>query len=251
ERYGQRVSFVHAATVVSPGVAEGTIEPLQKRATELQALLEDTAGRASGRGVSLLWNCEERQRIALAGTPLHWTDLAFEEGVLLVYPGNTFFPADYDVRQRPWYVEAKRQARLLWGSPYPDATSGRLLLPCSRAFFGRTGEVRGVAAAHLALEGVLDALEFQEVAGFQSAALLDEHGDVVLSTLSRGADFGQGTHQNRAVDREPFPVTQVRDAIIGKKRDGRVFDERGLYVYQRLEGNDWSLVATLDSAIVD
>jgi serine/threonine-protein kinase len=251
ERYGQRVSFVHAATVASPDIAETARLPLERRAAELQALLEDAAARASGRGASLTWTPEERQRIALAGSPLQWTDLAFEEGVLFVYPGNTFFPADYDVRQRPWYLDAKRQAYLLWSSPYPDATSGRLLLPCVRAFFTRSGELRGVAAAHLALDAVLDSLEFHDVAGFRSAVLLDERGDVVLSTLARGIDYGRGTHENRAIERRPFHVVAVREAIASKRRDGRVFDAEGLYVFQRLEGNDWSLVASLDSTIVD
>jgi len=251
ERYGQPVSFAHAATVVSPGVDESALLELRGRATELQALLEDAAARASGRGASLAWSSDERQRIALAGSPLHWTDLAFEEGLLLVYPGNTFFPKDYDVRQRPWYIDAKQKARLLWGSPYPDATSGRLLLPCTRAFFGASGALRGVAAAHLTLDGVLDALEFHEIAGFRSAALLDEHGDIMLSTLARGVDLGRGTHDNRAVDRKPFPAPLVRDAVLSKRRDGRVFDEGGLYVFQRLESNDWSLIATLERTSIE
>jgi len=251
ERYGQRVSFAHAATVVSPDVGESAVLALRGRATELQALLEDAAARASGRGSSLAWSSDERQRVALSGSPLHWTDLAFEEGLLLVYPGNTFFPKDYDVRQRPWYIEARQKARLLWGSPYPDATSGRLLLPCTRAFFAPSGALRGVAAAHLALDGVLDVLEFHEIAGFRNAALLDEHGDIMLSTLARGVDLGKGTHDNRAMERKPFPAASVRDAVLSKRRDGRVFDEDGLYVFQRLESNDWSLVATLDRDSVE
>jgi hypothetical protein len=251
DRYRQRVSFVHAATVTSPHVDERAVATLRSRVPQLQTLLEDAAARASGRGPSLAWTSDERQRIALAGSPLHWTDLAFEEGLLLVYPGNTFFPPDYDVRQRPWYIDAKRQARLLWGAPYPDATSGRLLLPCTRAFFARSGSLRGVAAAHLALDGVLDALEFHEIPGFRSAALLDEHGDIMLSTLARGIDLGKGTHNNRAMDRQPFPAAPVRDAVVSKRPDGRVFDDGGLYVFQRLESNDWSLVATLDRATVE
>jgi hypothetical protein len=108
-----------------------------------------------------------------------------------------------------------------------------------------------VAAAHLALDGVLDALEFHEIAGFRNAALLDEHGDIMLSTLARGVDLGKGTHDNRAMDRKPFPAASVRDAVLSKRRDGRVFDEGGLYVFQRLESNDWSLVATLERATID
>jgi hypothetical protein len=108
-----------------------------------------------------------------------------------------------------------------------------------------------VAAAHLALDGLLDALEFHEIAGFRNAALLDEHADIMVSTLARGVDLGQGTHENRAIDRKPFPAVTVRDAVRSKRRDGRVFEDDGLYVFQRLESNDWSLVATLDRASIE
>jgi hypothetical protein len=43
----------------------------------------------------------------------------------------------------------------------------------------------------------------------------------------------------------------VRDAVRSKRRDGRVFEDDGLYVFQRLESNDWSLVATLDRASIE
>jgi serine/threonine-protein kinase len=250
DRYGQRVSFQHAALVASPDSDIEELLALQARAGDLQALLEDAAARAAGRGSSLFWSQTERQRIAAAGSPIRWMDLGFEEGMLFVYPGNTFFPKDYDVRQRPWYVEAKRQPRLLWGSPYPDATTGRLLLPCTRAFFAGGGAFRGVAAAHLALDDVLESLDFQDVPGFRGAALIDDHGDIVLSTSARGVDLGKGTHDNRAIERKPFPVAAVRDSA-STRRDGRVFESNGLYVFQRLEGNDWSLVVTLDRAVTE
>jgi len=135
----------------------------------------------------------------------------------------------------------------VWGSPYPDATSGALLIACSQAFSSTQSGLGGVAALHVRLEDVLGALRVTDVDGYRSAALVDEAGDVVLSEQTREVKLGAGLHQNRALERRLFEVPEVRQAIARGEREGRVHAEARLTVFQRLETAPWLLAVSVDS----
>ena len=184
-------------------------------------------------------------------SPILWTDLAFESGVVLVYPGNQFFPAGFEARERSWYTSARSSWAPVWGSPYPDATSGQLLIACSTPFRGADGKPAGVAALHMQLEEVLSSLAVSGVEGYQGSALLDTAGDVVLSGRTRGVKLSAGIHANRALERTPFEVPEVRAAIQAGAHEGRVQSGSGLTVFERLDTGAWILAVTVESAPYD
>jgi serine/threonine protein kinase len=248
DRYQQRVTFERAVAVRSPRVRDADVDPVLEHEADLEPLLVQVAARAAAGDAVLAQPLVDQRAAARAAAPILWTDLAFERGVVFVYPGNTYFPADYEVRARPWYVAAVDHPGVVWGAPYPDATSGRLLEPCSRAFRDRRGTVAGVAAAHMSLDDILDILVVPEASGFRAASLLDPRGGVVLATGARGMSVGAGVHGNRAFSFDPFPVAAVRDAVAGGVREARVGDGDAIYVIHRLDANDWSLVVAVDAA---
>lgn len=250
DRYKQRVTFDGAVHVRSPGVTEPEAEPVLARFGDLEGFLVRTSARAAADD-EILGRSEATQRAAAREhSPILWTDLAFARGELLVYPGNTFFPADYDVRRRTWYVAAAERRGHVWGAPYPDATSGQLIVPCARAFHDERGALEGVAAAHVRLDDVLDAMA-APVAGFQWAALVDDAGNVVLSTRERGVRLDAGINENRDHhgDRDvPFPIASVRDAIAAHVREGLRTEASSLVVFQHLDTNPWTLAVVVDEA---
>jgi serine/threonine-protein kinase len=247
-RYGQRVSFERSVYVRSPDVDAAAIEPVLARLGDFEPLLVSTAARSAAGDAALGFADARRREVARERASLLWTDLAFESGVVLVYPGNTFFPAGFEARERSWYSAARGQWGPVWGSPYPDATSGALLLACSSAFPDAEGKLGGVAALHMTLEDVLRLLHVEGVEGYRGSALLDAHGDVVLSERSRELRRGPGIHSNQALERVPFEVPEVRDAIVAGARDGRVRSASGLTVFEHLESADWRLAVTVDGA---
>lgn len=250
DRYKQRVTFDGAVHVRSPGVSDAEAEPVLARFGELEGLLVRTSARAAADD-EILGRSEGVQRAAAREhSPILWTDLAFAQGEVLVYPGNTFFPADYDVRRRTWYVAAAERRGHVWGAPYPDATSGQLIVPCARSFHDARGKLEGVAAAHVRLDDVLDAMDVP-VAGFQWAALVDDAGDVVLSTRERGVRLDAGINENRdhhGDSKVPFPIASVRDAIAARVREGLRADASSLVVFQHLDTNPWTLAVVVDEA---
>jgi serine/threonine-protein kinase len=247
-RYAQRVSFERSVYVRSPDVEPAAIEPVLARLADLEPLLVSTAARSAVGDEALGFADAQRRAVARDRAALRWTDLAFESGVVLVYPGNTFFPAGFEARQRSWYTATRGHWGPVWGSPYPDATSGTLLLACSSAFPDAEGKLAGVAALHMTLDDVLNLLHVSGVEGYRGSALLDAHGDVVLSERSRELRHGPGIHDNQALDRVPFEIAEVRDAVASGARDGRVRSSGGLTVLEHLDSADWLLAVTVDGA---
>ncbi len=247
-RYGQRVTFERAVSVRSPDATDADVEPVLSRLSDFEALLARTSARAAAGDEVLSASPLAQHDAARAKSSLLWTDLAFESGIVLVYPGNTFFPTGYDAKKRPWYVAAAAHRSVTWSLPYPDATNGRLVVPCSRAFYDGNGKLAGVAAAHVRLDDVLGLLDFRDVEGYRSAALVDHRGKIVLSTDALGVRVGAGLHGNQTLASHPFPVEGIRDAVERGQRDGRVRKDPELYVFQRLETGERWLVVTVDSA---
>lgn len=247
-RYGQKVAFERSVLVRSPGVAREALSPLIRRLDELEPLLVRTSARAAAGDQVLGEGEQQRREIARERSPILWTDLAFASGAVLVYPGNTFFPEGYEVRERTWYTDATRQFGQRWGSPYPDATSGALLIACSQSFTDADGGLGGVAALHMRLEDVHGGLAVPGVEGYRSSSLLDARGDVVVSHDMRGLRLGAGLHANLPLERPPFEVLGVRQAIALGAREGRVFEGSSLTVFQRLDTEGWLLAVTVDAA---
>jgi serine/threonine protein kinase len=247
-RYGQRVSFERSVFVRSPNVEPDAIEPVLSRLADFEPLLVNTAARSADGEATLGYSAALRRKAARERASVLWTDLAFESGVALVYPGNTFFPAGFDARERGWYTATRGKWGAVWGSPYPDATSGALIIACSMAFADPLGNRAGVAALHVPLEDVVNALSVSGVAGFRSSALLDSQGDVVLSARTLDFRSSPGLHENQALERVPFEVPAVRAAIAAGAREGSVHSSHGFTVFERLDRAGWLLAVTVEGA---
>ncbi|HEY2516638.1 MAG TPA: cache domain-containing protein, partial [Polyangiaceae bacterium] len=247
-RYHQRVTFEHAVTLIPPW-ATGS-EAAVSRSGDFERLLRRSAVRGTDDGAALERPAAEQSAIAREKSPFLWSSLGFESGVMMTFPGNTFFPVDYDPRKRSWYVTAVEKGKRghVWGSPYPDATSGALIVPCATALYDHTDRLRGVAVMSLELDELLAQIAREDLEGFRASAVLDEKGDVVFWTGERGRILGAGVHENRTLERRPFGLAAVRSGVAGGARNGMVRAGDALVIYQRLTSFPWTLAVTLSAA---
>lgn len=244
-RYAQKVTFERSVVVPSPGVGAAALAPVLLHLGDFEDLLVRTSARAAAGAEALGFSLQRQRDVARERSPILWTDLAFENGVLLVYPGNTFFPEGFETRARSWYTAGAGRLGHVWGSPYPDATSGALLVPCSRAFYHADGRLAGVAALHMRMEDVQQALVISGVEGYQGSVLLDADGQVVVSEPTRNPKLEPGIHANQPIERRPFEVPSVRAAIAAGAREGRFLHDERLTVLRALDTPDWFLAVTV------
>jgi len=196
ERYQQQVSFDDFVVVLAPDVEMDDVQDSLFKLGGLKHVLREALLRSERIDASELEE-QEADAILVKGTPIHWSYVALENGVMLNYPGNEEYPPDYDTRKRPWYVTAvAKKHGANWGIIYPDATGSGYLMPCNQTFYDRSGKLLGVAGLDLSMDTVIEQMDMPEVAGVKETWLMDESGRVLLSSEEKGTKTAVSVRNN-------------------------------------------------------
>ena len=91
------------------------------------------------------------------GDLVHWQYFALENGLASSFPGHGGYPAEFDARERPWYVAAKTRGKLSWSLPSIDVGSREIIMSVSAPLFRDNGQFAGVAGADVQLESLFRA----------------------------------------------------------------------------------------------
>lgn len=91
---------------------------------------------------------------------------------------DTWNPAGWDARSRPWYPLAKNNPRAVLTDPYADAATGELLISAV-ANFSDNGRFKGAFGGDLSLQSVSDAVNTLNFNGAGYAFLLNKNGTIV------------------------------------------------------------------------
>lgn len=84
-----------------------------------------------------------------------WQYTSLETGVHFSYPGKGGYDADYDSRQRLWYIHTKRSGLSSWYPPSYDATTGQVVLTQAAPLRNANGEFIGVTAIDVPLSALI------------------------------------------------------------------------------------------------
>ena len=182
---------------------------------------------------------------------IQWSYVGFEDGVLLNYPGVGQFGEGYDPRERPWYTFGKEMAEPGCGEPYPDASGTGYLLPCNQRVMTSEGELLGVVGLDFLVDSVLVQLEQHQPNDVQTMYLLDRNGDVLFSSLDKGATIEKlkATDKNRSKEKVRFSEVRVVAAVQKKQHQGILDDGKNVYVFARMQFVPWTLVYELNHSI--
>jgi serine/threonine-protein kinase len=223
--YGSPASFEHADSIVAAGLDPGAyLEDLRAlsslRPQMARVLLE------SGEATS-----SPRTQVLQAGTPVVWSYVATESGLMAGFPGTGAYPPGYDPRQRPWYTQGFSADTPTWGLPYVDESGMGLLMSCAMPLRDASGQRIGVAGLDLTVRWLL--ANFIDPAPLPAEGLLvDARGEVVLAT-TKGPGGTDGTVFYR------LALTAVVES--GEASGQRVEGEL-LYAWSRLQEMPWTYV---------
>ena len=182
-----------------------------------------------------------RQRSVMdAGeVPLWAIYVAFEDGLMLSFPGWIPLSDGYDARHRPWYQSVAGRTGIHCGNPYPDAGSGAVILPCNRALWSTTGEFLGVAGADYKLDDLAEMMHI-DTPGWVRSSLVDGDGRELVNTDQRGLRL-EHADNNTAETAAPLPPalwTLMRQEGTGWWRNGEE-----IVFFDPLEEPGWSFVS--------
>jgi len=104
--------------------------------------------------------------------------VGFQDKSMLAEP-TWEVPADYDVTQREWYIEASGSPEdVIWTEPYIDADNNVPVITAAKAIV-ENGKVKGVLAVDLSLENSLNNVKEHNV-GYKGYAFLVSNEGVAL-----------------------------------------------------------------------
>jgi len=242
ERYDQEVTFERPIQLRARGVDAATVADFQERLFGLEPVFREMALRSADEYAVSLPLTEGLARMR-AGVPLQWAYIGFANGVLLNYPGNFRYPADYDPRERPWYVDHVDLRGPSYGTLYADATGSGFLLPCNRAIHGPNDELIGVAGMDLSMDHVIEDMDVPEVTGLRETFLVGPDGEVLVRSSERGTRTDVEVAGKKETER--FGVAALEAHARDGTASGFVREGDDLYVFARLETVPWLLVIQL------
>jgi len=246
-RWDQLVTVDRPIYHFSHGTDREALLPFAERLVGLEPFLREVGLRSAGEENVTLPR-QEREDLLQEGVPLIYVYAAFENGVMISWPGTADYPEEYDARKRPWYTGVKDRHGPHWGELYNDATGSGFLLPCNRALYDDDGAFIGVAGSDLSMDVVIEDIEITELAGVRESFLLDAAGKVIIRGSEHGARSERSLLGNKAREHTPIGVPELEEQIQGGAITGFTRTEQDLWVFARLETVPWLLAVQLDPA---
>ena len=186
----------------------------------------------------------EKELIAEGKTPLVWTSIGLESGLMFTYPG-TEYSADYDPRVRPWYTVAKGKYGTVWSDPYADSQGQGLLLSCSMPLYAHQDtQFLGVASVDLLLNNVAKQWLPLSVPGVQAVYLLNAEGKIVSEVQGKTPVKHKAVKRGETVDLRAFDNTELIAAL--KHDRGFIETPEALYIHTHIPTLDWHYVVVAD-----
>jgi GAF domain-containing protein len=118
-------------------------------------------------------------------------------GETLYYPNidlAAVVPPDFDVTQRPWFVNAapaaNPQREAVWSDPYLDAAQHGLVITNSAPVFDTAGNFRGVIAMDIQLKRITDIVSNYSFGQTGYAFLIDKNKRLIALSTAGYKDWG-------------------------------------------------------------
>jgi serine/threonine-protein kinase len=246
ENYPLDISFSTPAFLYPPGVTQEEVEPTIARMHSLVNALQDTLLNSADEQAGN-WPVERQESLLRSGTtPLHWSYVGFENGLLFSFPGDEIpFPKDYDPRARSWYREARKTSSVHCGRPYLDIAGDTILVPCNRSIRDPRGQLLGVAGADATLDNIASEMNSAKD-GWLRSSLVDQEGREILDTRQLGLRLGMGLH-----DDSPLQAPIISKHLLktlARERNGWTREGDELIVFDQLEELEWEFVTRFDAS---
>lgn len=124
-------------------------------------------------------------------------------GNMYIYP-HIELGDDFDPRDRPWYKDAISSGEFIWTDVYVDVGSGKASVSGAMPVHDSDGQISGVIAIDIKLEGIAEELNKIKVGENGYVFVLAEDGTIV-------------THPDPSQIGKELPVQEIRDAIQSSK----------------------------------
>ena len=171
-----------------------------------------------------------------------------EENIMSAGSGYVQDP-EIDFTQRTYYIEPCESGATYFSAPYKDADSGKTVITISKAVEVE-GKIKGVLAADIFMDTVVDYIQSLEIEGNSYAFALSNNGEII-------------THPNKGfgyVNDEPINISSIDGelykGILEDSGEGEFslkdYDEINRTIYKsNIDSCGWRLLVAIDETIIE
>jgi tRNA A-37 threonylcarbamoyl transferase component Bud32 len=248
-RYDRLLSTRWPAAVAAPDTSLArvdrtlrTLMPLRHRMRRAHLEVRQRLQGLDAAAADRAWRDEEG--------PIRWTFVGTEDGAYFDLPGAQWDASGYDPRQRPWYVLGRDTDHPRWGGPYPEASTGELLLPCASGLHAPDGRLLGVVGMDIAFSYLIERhLGFDHPAALESF-LVDGQARVLVRSSEVGPR-GRPTSLDETWATPPFEHPELADALSEQRGVLSVDGGATRLVHVPLATPGWWYVVAFDAGALD
>ena len=254
-RRKQRVGYDNAVFYAPVPPGDQSLDSFLAQIAPLGPVVRQVTLRSHGESAALLPRAQQRARFdASDDLSIASSYVAFPNGAMVGFPAVTTLPAGYDPRTRPFYVNGASAIGPTWGSPYQDITDGGIFLPCNLAVRDAQGRLLAVAGVELRLDELAASLTMP-IPGFLVAALVNNDGGLVVRSHPGAGATPKLPHGDaegiESLVYDGHAPKVVRDAIRAGDTVSQLEKDGSIFVLDRLNYVNLTLVVELDAAIYD
>lgn len=154
-------------------------------------------------------------------------------------------PPEYQVKFRPWYINALKSKTLTFTAPYICPVTGKYVITASIPFYDNNGSLLGVAAVDILADKVQNIVNSVRFCDSGYAYMFDDSGNIIFH------------HQEKYIGKSLFNEKyfsadiseNARSAIEGQESFSKVsIDGQEKYMfYAPVKGVNWSIAITVPS----
>lgn len=158
-----------------------------------------------------------------------------EKGDALISNSEQSVPDTWHTAQRQWYIDTKAKNNTFYTAPYPDATTGKLVVTIAHPMKDSSGQIIGAGAMDILIEDIAKLASNYKIGKNGYIVLMDAQGMVL-------------THPNKDMISKPLPDTlkQIKEAMSKNPRgtiEYQFADDDRIAAYSVVNSSGWRLLA--------
>ncbi|MBR1572845.1 MAG: methyl-accepting chemotaxis protein [Lachnospiraceae bacterium] len=153
--------------------------------------------------------------------------------------------ADYVITEKDWYKQGKESEEFVFGAPYVDDSTGKMVVSASRKVTLADGRT-GVMAVDIDLEEIVNTVSAYTPLGYGKSMLLD--GEFILTYINE--EYNGTSASDHADDEFLTQIaghTNAKDTGVYNIKDGNT---TYIVAISDVPGTTWSLISTVDEKLV-
>ena len=143
-------------------------------------------------------------------------------------------PADFDLRVRPWYIQAVNNNRVISTQPYLNASKTAWTVTFAKAVYDGDSNLIGVVAGDHSLKDMIEVLRRHYVSEHGFVFLLDEDNNVIMHSTMENMDAVLANEEKILAQLE-LPLTTQDQGM----KTISVTDREGYVVWNTIESTGW------------